>query len=148
MMLTFAPAAALGGVLAMLDVPNSLVNTLMAISTNKFVILLLINIALVFIGMIIDTTTAIIILAPILLTALRAYGIDPVHLGLIITVNLAIGFCTPPVAINLFVAHSISGIPVDRIAKVAMPFILALFTGLLIITFFPQVSLGLLTLLK
>jgi len=148
MMLTFAPAAALGGVLAMLDVPNTLVNTLMAISTNKIVILLLINVALIFIGMIIDTTTAIIILAPILLTALRAYGVDPVHLGLIITVNLAIGFCTPPVAINLFVAHSISGIPVDRIARVAMPFIFALFAGLLIVTYLPQVSLGIFTLFK
>jgi C4-dicarboxylate transporter DctM subunit len=146
MMLTFAPAAALGGILAMLDVPNSLVNTLMAISTNKYVILLLINVALVFIGMIIDTTTAIIILAPILLAALEPYGINPVHLGLIITVNLAIGFCTPPVAINLFVASSISEMPVDKVARVAMPFIIALFVALLIITFFPQISLGILSL--
>ena len=146
MMLTFAPAAALGGILAMLDVPNSLVNALMAISTNKFVILLLINVALVFIGMIIDTTTAIIILAPILLQALEPYGINAVHLGLIITVNLAIGFCTPPVAINLFVAQSISGMPVDKIARVAIPFVVALFVALLIITFFPQISLGILTL--
>jgi C4-dicarboxylate transporter DctM subunit len=120
---------------------------LFALSTNKIVILLIVNIFLVFVGMVVDTTAANIIFSPILLTALRPYGIDPVHFGLMMTINLAIGFVTPPVAGNLFVASGMTGIPMENIVKKALPFIVAMFVALLIITYVPATSIGILRLL-
>lgn len=146
-MLTFAPAAALGSVLALLRVPGALINLLFAISSNKYVILLIVNIFLVFVGMVVDTTSANIIFSPILLTALRPYGVDPVHFGLMMTINLAIGFVTPPIAGNLFVASGMTGIPMEKITKKALPFIIAMFVALMIVTYFPITSVGLLRLI-
>lgn len=146
-LLTFAPAAALGAVLALLGVPRGLTTMLFALSSNKIVILLIVNVFLVFVGMIVDTTAANIIFSPILLTALRPYGVDPVHFGLLMTINLAIGFVTPPVAGNLFVASGMTGIPMDKIIKKAYPFIVAMFVALLIVTYVPATSIGILRLL-
>jgi C4-dicarboxylate transporter DctM subunit len=91
--------------------------------------------------MLIDSITAIIILAPMLLAALLPYGIDPIHFGIIMTLNLAVGFVTPPVAANLFVASGMTGIPIEKLAKVAFPFIIVLFICLLLITYIPVLSL-------
>ena len=146
-LLTFAPAAALGAVLALLGVPRALTAMLFALSTNKIVILFIVNIFLVFVGMVVDTTAANIIFSPILLTALRPYGVDPVHFGLLMTINLAIGFVTPPVAGNLFVASGMTGIPMDKIVRKAIPFIVAMFVALLIVTYVPLTSIGILRLL-
>jgi C4-dicarboxylate transporter DctM subunit len=146
-MLTFAPAAALGAVLALLGVPQGLTHLLFSISDNKIVILLIVNVFLVFVGMIVDTTSANIIFSPILLAALKPYGVDPIHFGLLMTINLAIGFVTPPVAANLFVASGMTGIPMESITKKALPFIIAMFVALLIITYMPMTSLGILHLL-
>lgn len=145
-MLTFAPAGALGGVLALLGVPTALTNALLSISNNKIVVLLIINIFLVFVGMVVDTTSANIIFSPILLQALKPFGVDAVHFGLIMTINLAIGFVTPPVAGNLFVASGMTGIPMEQIAKKAVPLIVSMFLALLIVTYVPAVSTGILTL--
>ena len=146
-MLTFAPAAAMGAILALLGIPNALTNFLFSISDNKIIILLIVNVFLVIMGLAIDTTSANIIFSPILLAALRPYGIDPVHLGLIITINLAIGFCTPPVCANIFVVSGMTRIPVDRIIPKAVPFLIAMFIVMLIVTFVPAIPLGLLWLL-
>jgi len=143
-MLTFAPAAALGGVFAFLGVPTAITNALLGISSNKIIVLLIINIFLTFVGMVVDTTSANIIFSPILLAALKPYGVNPVHLGLIMTLNLAIGFVTPPVAGNLFVAAGMTGIPMEKIAKAALPLIVAMFIALLIVTYIPAVSIGIL----
>lgn len=146
-LLTFAPAAALGAVLALLDVPNALTTLLFSLSSNKIVILFIVNIFLVFVGMVIDTTAANIIFSPILLAALLPFGVDPVHFGILMTINLAIGFVTPPVAANLFVASGMTGIPMDKIVRKALPFIIAMFVALLIVTYIPAVSIGILKLL-
>ncbi|MCI8650538.1 MAG: TRAP transporter large permease [Anaerotruncus sp.] len=145
-MLTFAPAGALGGVLALLGVPTALSNFLFSITNNKIVVLLIVNVFLVFVGMVMDTTSANIIFSPILLQALKPFGINPVHFGLIMTINLAIGFVTPPVAGNLFVASGMTGIPMEQIAKKALPLIVAMFVALLITTYIPAVSVGILSL--
>ncbi|BDF66850.1 hypothetical protein CE91St43_08220 [Oscillospiraceae bacterium] len=147
-MLTFAPAAALGGVLALMGVPGALSSFLFSLTDNKIVVLLIVNVFLVFVGMVMDTTSANIIFSPILLQALKPFGVDPIHFGLIMTINLAIGFVTPPVAGNLFVASGMTGIPMEKIAKKAMPLIIAMFAALLIVTYIPQVSLGILTLFR
>ncbi len=141
-MLTFAPAAAMGAVLSLLRIPQGLTEALFAISNSKWVVLLIVNVFLIFVGMVMDTTSANIIFSPILLAALKPYGIDPIHFGLIMTVNLAIGFVTPPVAANLFVASGMTGIPLDKIVKKAFPFIVAMFIALMILVYFPVTSIG------
>lgn len=143
-MLTFAPAAALGSVFAMLQVPTALTNLLMSISTNKYVILLVVNVFLLFIGMIVDSIPTIIIFGPMLLAALKNFGVDPVHFGLILILNVAIGFVTPPVAGNLNVASGMTRVPIWEIAKKELPFLVAMYVALIIVTFVPQISIGLL----
>jgi C4-dicarboxylate transporter DctM subunit len=139
--LTFAPAIALGAIFALLGIPKAITAGLLAISGNKFVALLLINCFLLGVGMLLDAITAIIILAPMLLAVLQPFGIDPIHFGIIMTLNLAVGFVTPPVAANLFVASGMTGIPIEKIAKVAVPFIIALFVALILMTYIPELSL-------
>ena len=139
--LTFAPAIALGAIFALLGIPNAITEALTAVSSNKLVILMLINFFLLGVGMLLDAITAIILLAPMLLAVLKPFGVDPVHFGIIMTLNLAVGFVTPPVAANLFVASGMTGIPLEKIAKVAFPFIIALFVSLLLMTYIPEISL-------
>ena len=139
--LTFAPAIALGAIFALLGIPKAITSGLIAVSSSKFVALLLINAFLLVVGMLLDAITSIIILAPMLLAALQPFGVDPVHFGIIMTLNLAVGFVTPPVAANLYVASGMTGIPIERLAKVAFPFIIALFVALILITYVPNLSL-------
>ena len=91
-----------------------------------------------------DTTPAILILTPILLPIVEGFGMNPIHFGVMMVVNLAIGFVTPPIGVNLFVASSLTDIPVVDIAKRAMPLIGFFLVALLLITFIPQISLCLL----
>lgn len=90
-----------------------------------------------------DTTPAILILTPILLPIVENIGVNPVHFGIIMVVNLAVGFVTPPIGVNLFVASSLSDVPVMKIAKQAMPMIGYFLAALLLITFIPAISLAL-----
>jgi C4-dicarboxylate transporter DctM subunit len=94
--------------------------------------------------MVLDTSPAIMILTPILLPIAQTFGVDPVQFGLIMVVNLAIGFVTPPIGVNLFVASSMTDVPVMAIAKKALPMILLFFIVLLLVTFVPGISLCLL----
>ena len=94
--------------------------------------------------MVMDTTPAILILTPILMPIAVGVGMNPIHFGVMMVVNLAIGFVTPPIGVNLFVASSLTQIPVVDIAKKAMPLILCFLVALLLITFIPQISLALL----
>lgn len=148
---TYAPimfilAAAIGfaRVLTFLRAPQLIAAAITSVATGKIGVLLIINVLLLFVGMVMDTTPAILILTPILVPIAKTIGVDPVHFGIIMVVNLAIGFVTPPMGINLFVASSITDIPIMKIAKAAMPFIFAFLLALLIITFVPDVSLLLL----
>ena len=112
--------------------------------SSKVVILLLINVLLLFVGMIMDTGPAILVFTPVLLPVAEAIGVDPIHFGIIMCVNLAIGFVTPPMGANLFVASNLSKVSVFDIARKAVPFILAFLIALLLITFVPQISMFLL----
>ena len=109
-----------------------------------FIVMLVLIVA----GMILDTISAIVLLAPILSGALIPMGIDPIHLGTVMIVALAIGFVTPPVAQNLFVASGMTGLPMHKIVKEAFPFIVTMLVCLVLITFFPEISLALPTLLS
>ena len=106
--------------------------------------LLIINVFLLVVGMVMDTTPAILILSPILLPIVTAVGMNPVHFGVVMVVNLAIGFVTPPIGVNLFVASSLTEVPVMEIAKKALPMIIMFLIALLLITYIPAISLCLL----
>ena len=111
---------------------------------SPIAILLIINLFLLIVGMVMDTTPAILILTPILLPIVQAIGMNPIQFGVIMVVNLAIGFVTPPIGVNLFVASSLTDVPVMQIAKKALPMIAFFLAALLLITFIPAISMGIL----
>ncbi|TWT27246.1 TRAP transporter large permease [Planomicrobium sp. CPCC 101110] len=125
------------------QIPGEISSYLTALSTNPFVILLAINLLLLVVGMFIDTISALVVLTPILLPIVVAVGVDPVHFGVILVANLAIGFITPPLGVNLFVASSVGGVQFERIAIAVLPFMFAMIVCLLVITFIPELSLWL-----
>lgn len=119
-------------------IPQKMAAAMMSISTNAIVILMIINVFLLFVGMFLNVTAAISILAPIFFPIVVKLGVDPVAFGVIMTVNLAIGCITPPVGVDLFVAQSISGISLEKISKSAFPYMIALIAVLVLISVFPQ----------
>ena len=127
-----------------MQVPQAVSSFILEHFNSPVMILLVINLFLLIVGMVMDTTPAILILTPILLPIVEAVGVDPIHFGIIMVVNLAIGFVTPPIGVNLFVASSLTDVPVMRIAKKAAPMIGYFLLALLILTFVPAISLFLL----
>ena len=127
-----------------MQVPQLISGWILAHFTSKVVVLIVINLVLLLVGMVMDTTPAILILTPILLPIVEGFGMNPIHFGVMMVVNLAIGFVTPRIGANLFVASSLTDIPVVDIAKRAMPLIGFFLIALLLITFIPQISLCLL----
>lgn len=142
-MLVVATATVFGRVLTMMQTPQFVAELIVDNFSSKIVVLLIVNLFLLFVGMIMDTTPAILILTPIFLPIMAGLGVDPIHFGVIMVVNLAIGFVTPPIGVNLFVASSMTKIPILRIAKHAVPFIIAFLLALVFITFIPELSLAL-----
>jgi len=138
-------AVSFGRVLALMNVPQTVGSWITSTFSSKWEILLVVNIFLLFVGMVMDAAPAILILTPILAPVMTAIGVDLVHFGIMMVVNLAVGFVTPPVGINLFVASSMTQIPVIRVAKVSLPFTLMFALGLVLIVIFPQISLCLLS---
>ena len=141
-------ATAFSKVITLEQIPTMVANGLMAISENKYIILLLINGLLLIVGCFMDTTPAILILAPILMPVAASIGVDPIHFGLIMVTNLAIGFITPPLGINLFVASRIADSPMEVILKGIMPFIAVMLGCLALITFIPEIVMFLPNLMK
>ncbi len=131
----------LGRVLTLEQVPDMVANAMISISDNKIVILLIINLLLLACGCLLETNSSILILAPILYPVVARYGVDIVHFGLIMVVNLAIGFITPPVGVNLFVACGIGKIPFAQLVRKIIPFLIALLIGLVLITYVPAITL-------
>lgn len=129
-----------GTLLTMEQVPGTVANALINFSSSKLVILLLINIFLLIVGMFIDNISSCTILAPIFLPVAIALDIDPIHFGIIMTMNLAIGFITPPYGANLFIASAVGKIPMEGIIKYIWPIIGTIIFVLLLTTFIPQLS--------
>ena len=139
-----AASTAFSRVLTLMQVPQTVSTFILNNFHSKVAILLVINLFLLIVGMVMDTTPAILILSPILLPIVEAIGVDPVQFGVIMVVNLAIGFVTPPIGVNLFVASSLTDVPVMEIAKKAIPMIVLFLIALLLITFIPAISIGIL----
>lgn len=137
-----AASTAFSRVLTLMQVPQIVSAWILTHFTNKILLLLVINLFLLLVGMVMDTTPAILILTPILLPIVTAAGMNPIHFGVMMVVNLAIGFVTPPIGVNLFVASSLTDIPVMHIAAKAMPMIVYFLVALLLITFIPGISLA------
>ncbi|WP_114469745.1 TRAP transporter large permease [Pseudorhodoferax soli] len=122
-------------------VPDAIGRWLEAVLQSPTLFLLGVNAALFVIGMFIETSAAIIVLAPILAPVAMHFGVDPVHFGLIMVVNLALGMITPPFGVNLFAACTVARIPLDRIIGHLIPFVLVILACLLVITYVPGISL-------
>lgn len=126
--------------LTMKQVPNTVAEALLSVSDNKIVILLIINVFLLIIGCFIDNISSCTILAPILLPVVVALGVDPIHFGIIMTMNLTIGFITPPYGANLFIASAVGNTPMESIIKRVWPLILTITVVLILTTFIPGLS--------
>lgn len=126
------------------QVPAQLTEWMSHYITTKTTFLLVVNVLLLVVGCVMDMTSAILILAPILLALGKSYGVDPVHLGVIMTVNLEIGLLTPPVGINLIVAMTAFRENFSLIVRGVLPFIAVMLTGLVLISLVPEISLALL----
>ncbi len=125
-------------------VPQWLVSTVTGLDVPPWVILLSINLLLIMVGTALDTTSAILVLTPLLVPIARAIGVDPVHFGVIVVMNLSIGTFTPPFGINLFVGQAIFRIPLSEICRATLPFVVVAVAALMVVTYVPSLSLTIL----
>lgn len=134
-----AAAKAFGHMLALLQVPALATNALLTITHNKVLLMLLITVLVLLLGCIMDMAPLILILTPILLPVVTSLGVDPVHFGILLILNLAIGLCTPPVGSALFVGCAVGKVSIEKVTKAMLPFYAVMITVLILITFVPQI---------
>ncbi|WP_281542633.1 TRAP transporter large permease [Maribacter aestuarii] len=142
-MLLIAASISMSWVLSYENIPQDISNGLLGISENKIVILLLINLLLLLVGTFMDMTPAVLIFTPIFLPVVTKLGLDPVHFGIIMILNLCIGLCTPPVGSVLFVGVGIAKTSIEKVIKPLIPLFIAMVVALFLVTYFPQLSLWL-----
>jgi C4-dicarboxylate transporter DctM subunit len=141
--LVVATATALGQILLFYNLPNQLVEILVSISDNKYILLPIILIFLLIMGTFMDALANILILTPLLLPVVKVLGVDPIHFGIVMIVCSSMGFLTPPVGVNLFVGCSIANISIEKLSVAIMPFLFTMILALLALTFIPQIALWL-----
>ncbi|MCX8117988.1 MAG: TRAP transporter large permease [Desulfobacterota bacterium] len=142
-MFVIANSAIFGWILANHQIPQAIAQLFLSITTDKWVLLLLINLFLLFVGTFMETTASLIILTPILLPLAVKVGIDPIHFGLVMVLNLVIGLITPPLGVCLFIACSIARITLEQIVRAILPFLLAAIGVLFLVTYVPDLVLWL-----
>ena len=142
-LLIIGAATAFGYALAILETPMQLANLITTATDNPIIILLIINIMLLLLGTFMDMSPLIVITTPILLPVVQEIGMDPVHFGIVMMLNLGIGLVTPPVGSVLFVGAAAGKVPVETAVKTIWPFYGALIAALLVITYVPAISLWL-----
>ncbi len=136
-----AMATLFGNIMTMEQVPERITGLILNLTENKILILLMINLFLLWIGTFMEALAAIVIVTPILLPLVTKIGMDPIHFGVVMVVNLAIGFVTPPVGVNLFVASGISNTKLTSVARAAWPLLAIMLIVLMLITYIPSISL-------
>ena len=134
-------SSAFAAYLSLTGIPRTLAAAMLGITDNKILLFVLINLFLLIVGCLVDNIPATIILAPILLPVVTALGMSPVTFGIMLTMNLAIGFCTPPYGIDLFVASAISGVSIGKMMKYMIWFLFALLVVLMLVTYWPAFTL-------
>jgi C4-dicarboxylate transporter DctM subunit len=132
---------AFGELITIHQIPQLVTNFIQQLTTSPFLILVLISIFLTFVGMWLNTMAQIIILTPLFLPVIRSVGIDPIHFGIIFVMNCEIGFLTPPLGTSLFVALGIANTTLGAIAKAVLPFIITMFVAILLLAYFPSLTL-------
>ncbi|WP_125142206.1 TRAP transporter large permease [Clostridium transplantifaecale] len=133
-------AAAFTKILTVGHIPQQVAQAIMQFTDNKWLIFLLINLMLLVVGCFMDTMCSIMILAPLFLPIIQSFGIDPIHFGLVMVVNLAIGFITPPLGINLFVAVRVGEATLDDVIKGVIPFLIVMLVVLMLLTYIPAIT--------
>lgn len=142
-MLLIATSIAMSWVMSFEEIPQTVTELLLSVSDNKIIILLMINAILLFVGVFMDMTPAVLIFTPIFLPIVMELGIDPIHFGIIMILNLSIGLCTPPVGTVLFVGVGVAKTTITKVVKPLMPLFIAMIISLILITYFPQITLWL-----
>ncbi len=135
-----AVAALFGWILSVEQVPQKLTGVMLSISTNPYVLLLIVNILLILVGMFLDSTTAILVIAPIIAKPLIAAGVDPVHLGMVVVFNLMVGLLTPPMGLALYLVADIAKVTMKDVLKEMLPYYVPLLITLLLITYVPALT--------
>lgn len=136
-------AASFGYIMTLMQIPQQITGVFTSISNDKYVVLLMINILLLLLGTMMDMAPLILIMTPILLPIVTGLGVDPVHFGMIMMLNLAMGLITPPVGGVLFVGAAVAKLPIEQVVKALYPFFGALFVVLMAVTYIPALSLWL-----
>ena len=134
-------ASSFGYIMTLMQLPHKMTMFFTGLSSNKYVILLLINVMLMILGTLMDMAPLILILTPILLPLVKSLGVDPVHFGMIMLVNLGLGLITPPVGAVLFVGSAVSKLKMEQVVRAMMPFFAGLFVVLMVVTYVPAVTL-------
>jgi C4-dicarboxylate transporter DctM subunit len=134
-------------VLTMERIPQNIAEWLVAREMSAWMFLLMVNVILWFAGDFMEPSSIILILAPIFFPIAVALGIDPIHFGIIMTLNMEVGMITPPVGLNLYVASGLSGLSLEEVTKAALPWMLVMILALLLVTYIPAISLTLVNLL-
>ena len=142
-MLLIATSMSMSWVMSSEDIPQAITNSLLSVSDNIIVILILINIILLIVGIFMDMTPAVLIFTPIFLPIVTELGVDPVHFGIIMIMNLCIGLCTPPVGSVLFIGVQVAGTTLEKVFGTLIPFFIAMILGLVVITLWPGLTLWL-----
>ena len=140
-MTLIAFAASVGYVMALMQVPAKVTAMLLTLSSDKNVILLLINVLLLVLGCLLDMAPSILICTPILLPVVVKFGVDPVHFGMIMLLNLGIGLCHPPVGAILFVGCAVGRVTIEQVVREIWPFYAVMFIVLMLVTYIPSISL-------
>ena len=136
-------AGIFGYALSVAQIPQQMTNVLLAFAHNKVLLLIIVNLFLLFVGMFMEGTAAILILTPILIPAMMSAGVDQTQACMIMILNLMIGVVTPPVGVVLYVVSNVSGVSFERVMKATVPFLIPLGVVLILVTFVPAVSLWL-----
>jgi len=142
-MLLIGASMSMSWALSYENIPQEISSGLLALSDNPIVILLIINLLLLYVGIFMDMTPAVLIFTPIFLPVVTALGLDPVHFGIIMVLNLCIGLCTPPVGSVLFVGVGIAKTTIEKVVKPLLPLFIAMIFALFLVTYFPELSLWL-----
>ena len=141
-MLLIGTSMAMSWILAYENIPQSISAALLGLTNNKYIILLIINVILLFVGTFMDMTPAVLIFTPIFLPVVERLGMHPIHFGIVLITNLCIGLCTPPVGSCLFVGCGIGNTTITQVLKPLLPFFGAMILALLLITYIPWISLA------
>ena len=140
-MILIAFASGFGYVMALMRLPAQVTEFLLTVSDNKYVILLMINVMLLVLGCLMDMAPLILICTPILLPVVVKLGVDPVHFGMIMLINLGIGLVTPPVGATLFVGCAVGKVKLEDVTRTIWPFYIAMIIVLMLVTYVPGISL-------